>query len=93
MRTGSIIPSGSVSNVNIPRWAVPSSTLDNVPTGTLVRILPIVGPLLSGLTGIVLSPTDVTIFSKNQMYKILSSKGIAVIPNFALEILSYPPEV
>ena len=93
---GKLLPSGSTRNLSRPDWAIPSKHLPfpiEIPVGTLVRVLPIAGPIWSGITCVVVS--EAFLCSKNSSahpsYKVTNGSMETILPKYALDVISFPP--
>lgn len=94
---GLILPSGSVGDMYSPVWVSPSKHLPfpvEIPDGTLVRVLPIAGPIWSGVICVVLRETTPMTSSPSvyPMYQVSTGAMTTFLPKYALDVIAFPPE-
>ena len=86
---GSLIPSGSLEDgeISIPSWARPTMWMP-IEVGCLAKVLPLGGPLWMDELVVIVGVIDQ--HDMKPTYRVVGSKGYAVLPYYALEIKSYP---
>lgn len=89
---GVAVPSGSIGDL----WVSPASSPypTDIPDGTLVRVLPIAGPVWSGVVCIVLREIiPMTSFSSvYPTYQVSTGESTTFLPKYALDVIAFPPD-
>jgi len=92
---GKVLPSGSIGRLDTPSWISPPKHLPypvEIPVGSLVRTLPISGPLWSDVICIVLEEIPMYKNSKvcYPLYKVTTGVSETYLPKYALDVIAYP---
>lgn len=93
---GKILPSGSIGRLDTPSWISPSKHLPypvEIPVGTLVKTLPIAGPLWTDVVCIVLNkiPSRLYFNTNCPLYRISNGRSETYLPKYALDVIAFPP--